>query len=998
MFQFSRRTFLLIIILVFCFTFLPLFRSSIQAQEIEVTPVYGRVVDSVTNHSISDAAIIFWDLDAGLITKTKTNESGSYNAEVIGFSSFKVYAYYDDESTLGFDYVPACQVRYLGGFPENLSFALMPGASIVAEGDLKLLRFFEFPIAPVTVSFTVFDQFRLLSGTGAVTEYGEDLPINQLLNLSARTILVPSNTPVKVAVSMDYSPGKGYLTIDSEGDYLNLAQGSQLTVNLRFFLLKVELDPVYTRLQTVQTMMSEVGKAGFYASYESIKISRAENLIEKTLSALNQGDYDVAYADLHEAYLIIEDLETTLPEMYTSVSHSVLFITPFLGFTAVAVASVLFDERSRRFIVSLCLYGSLLGLLYFLYPGFSILQKPAYNPLAGTAFENLLIPILVGTSFLAAFFVILILPYIFREKTVRERLRLMSALSAAFSVAARNLRRRKLRTSLTSAFLLTSVFAFIVLTSFSSEHGFFIEKYRGKALSEGFLIRQGPIDRLTPFERMEPAVIQWLKEHSESSLVVPKIEKKPILGYRPVLSEPRSRSSLHVWELGVFPSLEVKVTKMDSIITRGRFLSDRDLNGILISEDVAETLQVEVNETVQLQALQEVEVGEVAQIYDRNFTVTGIFSSEKLGALRDLDGAPLNPQRIIRERAPPPYMWADFLEYVRNERVVIMHGETAQKLAMGISRVDIQTWNPEDIVDLARLSVLVWPNVQAFASVSGGIRHLFIGSSHITKGFAEVMVPLALMTLNVGIMMLTTVYERKREVTIMSTVGLNPFHISAMFVAEAIVIGVVAGSLGYLLGLFGYRFLALFSISLAVKQKIEAFWAVFALGFSIAATVLGSMIPDIKASVVATPSLLRKWKITVEERPRTAREPWVLKIPLGLRREELKNFFNFMEKRLEKYASGLVEEVADLTVSEKEAEPRLSFTYVFREERIVTDNELIPVKIPNSDHYTIKLVSQPRMSKQGVYAGMLYDEAQIRRTASFIRRLILEYSYQQASH
>ncbi len=987
MFHFPRRTFLLIFLLAFCFTALPLFGSPVQAQETEVTPVYGRVINSVTNRSISNATIIFWNLDTGLITKTETNESGSYSAEVAGFGSSGAYAYYDNDSTPGFDYIPVYQVRYLSGFPENLSFALMPGASIDAEGNLKLLRFFEFPIAPVAVSFTVFDQFELLNGTGAVTEYGEGFPVNRLLNLSARTILVPSNTPVKVVVSMDYSPGKGYLTIDNEGNYLNLTQGSRLTVNLRFFLLKVELGRVYSRLQPVQTMMNDVEKAGFYASYESIKLSKAENLIEDTVSALNQGNYDVAYADLHEAYLIIDDLETTLSGMYTSVSQSVLFITPFLAFTAVAVASVLFDERSRRFIVSLCLYGILLGLLYFLYPGFSVLQKPAYNPLADTAFENLLIPILVSTSFLAAFFVILILPYLFREKTARERLRLMSALSAAFSMAARNLRRRKLRTLLTSAFLLISVFAFIVLTSFSSEHGFFIEKQGGKAPSEGLLIRQGPITSTTPFERIEPAVLQWLNGTSESVLVVPKVEKKPVLGYYSSLSVPESRSTLQVRELGVFPSLEAKVTKIDSIVTQGRFLSDRDLNGILISEEAAKTLQVEVNETVQLKAFQE-----ETQIYDRNFTVTGIFNSEKLGALRDLDGAPLNPQRIIRERAPPPAGWVDFLEYVPNEMVVIMHGETAQKLAMGISRVDVQTKNPEDIVDLARLSVLVWPNVEAFASIPGGIQHLFIGSSHITEGFVEMMVPLALMTLNVGIMMLTTVYERKHEVTILSTVGLNPFHISAMFVAEAIVIGVVAGSLGYLLGLFGYRFLALFSISLAVKQKIEAFWAVLALGFSIAATVLGSIIPAIKASIIATPSLLRKWKITVEEKPRTAKEPWVLKIPLGLRKEELKNFFDFMEKRLEKYASGLVEEVVDLKISETEKEPRLSFTYVFTEKRTVTDNELIPVKIPRSDHYTIKLVSQPRMSKQGVYAEMLNDEAQIRQTASFIRRLTLEYS------
>jgi len=990
MLHISSRSSSFIILLALCFASFLLSTTSVQAEEATVTHVYVKVVDSTTHYPIPDAIIIFWNPKENLIIETKTNASGYCDIEVIGLDPVEVYAYYDNETTLGFDYVPSSQKIYPRGLLLNVSFTLLPGASINVQGDLQLLRSFEFSTSLTSVDFNVVDEFGLLSGTDAVTKYGENSPVNELLNINARTVVVPSNMPVKVEVGLNYSDGlRRYFTIDDEGSYLNLAQGSQLALNLRPFALRVEIDHTYARLQLVQAMVNKAGGAGFYASYEGIKLSRAENLVKDALSALNEGDYDVTYADLHEAYLIIDDLEITLPDMYRSVSQSVFFIIPFLGFTAVVVASFLFDEHLRRLIVSLGLYGIFLGLLYFLYPGFTLLQKPAYSRLAGPTFGVFLIPMLVAVPFLAAFFMIQVLPYLFREKTSMEGLRVVSALAAAFSLAARNLRRRKLRTFLTSAFMLTSVFAFIVLTSFSFEHGFFMEKHRGKAPSEGLLIRQGPINRLTPFEPITQTVFQWVKERPESVLVVPKMEKTPNVGYDSLLYAPESHSSLYAWELGVFPSLEVKVTKMDGIITQGRFLSDRDLDGILISEEVAKTLQVEVNETIHLKAFQE-----VTQIYDRRFTVTGIFNSGKLGGLRDLDGAPLNPQRITIERAPPPMMEARFLEYVPNDRVVIMHAETAQSLGMVVSRIDVQTQSPEDTETLARLAVLVWPNVQAFASVQGGISHLFIGSSYVMKGFAEGLVPLVLVALNVGIMMLTVVYERKREMTIMSTVGLNPFHISAMFVAEALVIGVVAGSLGYLLGLIGYRFLALFSVSLAVKQKVEPFWCILALGFSITAAVLGSALPAIKASIIATPSLVRKWKIGIEEKPKTAEEPWILKIPIQIRREDLGKFFSFMEKHLEKYSSGIIERVDDLKISREEtADPtgiRLSFTYVFSEKGVVVDNELIPVKISGSDQYAVKLKLHSWM---GSYSGGTFGEAYIRRAATFIRRLILEYSY-----
>ena len=720
------------------------------------------------------------------------------------------------------------------------------------------------------------------------------------------------------------------------------------------------LNQTIASLRSVRALVDEAEEAGYYVAYERMRLATAENLVESSQSWLME-DYDKAYADLHEAHLIIVNVEECVLGMFESASWSVFFISPLLGFTSVAVTFILVDDQRWRLTFTLTLYGALFGLLHLLYPGYTTLQKTAYNPWANTPFEPLVTPLLMATSILIPLLLVYGLPRALKEKTFTGGLRPMSAVATAFSVAGRNLRRRRLRTLLTSIFTLTSMFAFIALTSLSFEYGFFILSRPGQATSEGFLLRNpGPIET-TPFISIAPEILRWLRARPEASLVIPKIENIPQAQPVGVLIA-ASRSGFDVYGvLGVYPSLEARVTKMNGVVESGRFLGDDDLNGILISEEAANSLQVEVNDTIMFR--------------ERNFTVSGIFDSRKLEDTRDLDRYPIVPQLLIVEGLVT-------VDYCGGRDVVIMHAETAKRLPrMVVSRVDVKTRNPEEIVDLARLTVLRWTGFEAFAFAAGEIYYVFVGPYHMASGFASFVVPLALVVVNVGVMMLSAVHERKREVAIMSTVGLNPFHISAIFVAEALVVSIVAGSLGYFLGLASYRFLIV-STPFGVRQKVEVFWGILVLCLSMAAAVLGSALPAVKASAITTPSLVRKFVIRWEEKPRTSREPWLLKIPILVREEELTEFFSFMKKRLQR-ASYPHRKIEDL----KGEATRLSFTYVNSEEGFVTENELFPVETRLPTRYTFKLASKTR---RGSISAQ--DEIDVRRTASLVRHFILLYT------
>jgi hypothetical protein len=954
----------------------------VLAEATALTRVYGRVVDKTTGQPIHNAYVVYYNILKGSFTAT-TNTSGAYEMEIDpGF--YRVYAFCDLPATSGFDYVPASQFISLEDTSCNVSFALLPGASIHADGELN---FFDLPPSPA-VFFTVVEPSKVLNETNSVTRYGENVfpyPLRNLIGLTGRTVVVPSDTSVDLEVNVYYRDGSGWhFKICNK----SLEQGGQLSFNIRNFALWNVADYVSGRLQFVQLMVDDLEKAGFYLYYENNRLDRAENLVESARSVLAEGDYDYAYADLHEAYIIIDNSEQILSTLPVSASQSVFLITPFMAFTAVALACTLFDGHRKRLSVGFSLYVALFGILLLFYPGYNTLQKSAYNPWAYSRFEGLLTPLLTTVSFLIALFVIQGLPIFFKEKTSLERLHPMSAIAAAFSIAARNLRRRKLRTLLASVLMLTSVFAFIILTSFSFEYGFSIQPQPGQAPSEGVLIRKpleaGTItgeDELIVGSSFEPiglSVLRWIEGRPEAALTVPMIENEPKIAPDTQSKPPlttiyahKSGSSFIIsGALGVYPSLETQVTEIDSIISQGRFLEDRDLDGILISEEAAEELQVYVNDTIRL--------------YSRSFNVTGIFSNEKFDALKDLDGLPISPQYFTVEIGPPGTLIT--FRYVPGEMVVVIHGETAQELpGMVVSRIDVQTGSPGEIMEIARLSVLFWSDFEAFASMGEEIQHLFIGSYVVAGGFVESIIPLILVVLNVGVMMLSAVYERKREVATMSSLGLNPFHITAVFVAEALVIGVVAGSLGYFLGLTSYRLMALL-LPLGVKQKVEPVWGILVLSLSIAAAVLGSALPATKASIIVTPSLLKRWKIKLEEKPKTAGEPWLLKLPIQILEEDLGGFFEFVEKKLRQRLSPSIVYVDNLKVSEKEL--RLSFSYIDNEKRnIATENELFPVKTLLPNRYSVMLMSKTR---RGTTTPI--DDADVWQTANFIRNLILQYS------
>jgi hypothetical protein len=244
------------------------------------------------------------------------------------------------------------------------------------------------------------------------------------------------------------------------------------------------------------------------------------------------------------------------------------------------------------------------------------------------------------------------------------------------------------------------------------------------------------------------------------------------------------------------------------------------------------------------------------------------------------------------------------------------------------------------------------------------------------------MVPLlmSLVMVNIAISMIGSVRERKDEIASLSAIGLNPSHIAALFVAEATIIGIIGGGLGYLLGISGYRLASSSMLgALEVREKVSAEWGLTAIFLSVATAILASLFPSLKASTMVTPSLLRKWQIEEGEKPRKIGQPYVVDLPLKLMPREVDSFTGFMFNRMQGYS---VTNIRKLTLVEKGSLKKIGFEYdVMNSGR--TDNELV-IQPKDGTQFSLVLYCTPALPTQ-------MDEA-VHETASLVRKFLFEWN------
>ena len=942
--------------------------------------IYGRVLDASTGLPIPNATIVIWDLNtlqkpklgAGIY---RTNDKGEYNASGSYLKpdhSYRVYAYRGNFTKRMLDYVPALQKLRLGltTSEANASFYLVPGGLVTLEGSVYLVQSSSPGGGRLFINVANKGDLNLIFNASYISDYG-DYADSWFLGLGREVVPVPADVPVILEARIWFfsreqsSVMKEMFQIRDGQLPFQIAQGGLKSSGLSEYSLRGGIDAVDTKLLDVSSEIDQAQGIGFLVFEErrSLAQGRQEVVSAQTMliTAQNDEDYLEVWSILRNTWIALDFISLGLVNMRLVSMANSLYLPAIMAVFSAVLAFFFFENERKKIVSSVAIYVVFLILLYFLYPGAHIVIDENFPIFLGTA----------TVSFLGVSVLVFAVPRVWKELDVEGEVPTRSAISIVFSMAKRQIRRRKIRGFFTILSIIILVLAFTSLTSFGTVFGIVSERLEVTAPSDGILVKR-VINQtsllFSPLGSDDPSVLKKVMNIGTLALRLQNMPSSNPIGQ---LMNPIDEDKVFLFGmLGIVPANESSYTHLEEIIEEGSYLSEASPSGILIGANLARKVGLEANDNVTLEILG------VSGI-PSDFVVTGVFNDDGYDSLTDLDGELFGPPRLLSDGT---------VRACNSTEVVIMNWRTLKNLQEMANALQPEgapqfavlseiVFKPDENVDVDSItrSLIFVFDYTVFLSSNEAITHYYIGSYIEFKGAAELLIPLVMVTLNVGTVMLNSVYERRKEIRTLSMLGLNPTFIGLIFLAEAIITGMVGGSLGYLFGLGFYRITVLFGQELMVREKLEWWWS--AIGFAIAllASVLSAIRPAALAVSTYTPSKIKKLKLSEEEakvrregifRVYQARE---LSMPIKVNIYEKDFFILFFLDSLDELRTGYierienVEEMPDLENVKGELVKEVKFEYCLGTglEKKTLRNRLTLVKSPYEDYYRVRLSSEP---------------------------------------
>ena len=230
--------------------------------------IKGRVEDDEGN-PIAGVEVSIW-FKNNLETTNVTRPEGLFEVMIGDEIEYDVIFFADDPSTSGVDYLPV-RAKVRPSDLEWLDITLLPAASLILEGDIQYIESEELPIS---IFFSVIDPDtdKVMEQGGFPLIYGVvEESWSLFLDLEHNHVVAPADGKfgVKANVSILIGTGVEVKSFDiEEPRHLSLAAGSKLTLDVRQYSVRHNLDISESYLDTVKTKLDEVEAFGFYVAVE----------------------------------------------------------------------------------------------------------------------------------------------------------------------------------------------------------------------------------------------------------------------------------------------------------------------------------------------------------------------------------------------------------------------------------------------------------------------------------------------------------------------------------------------------------------------------------------------------------------------------------------------------------------------------------------------------------------------------------------------------------
>ena len=572
------------------------------------------------------------------------------------------------------------------------------------------------------------------------------------------------------------------------------------------------------------------------------------------LETLNYTEFrEAANESLALAARVYDQIEKTQKDVLFGVLFYIALFVPF----AFCMERFLFGYANiyKRIVAFILILAGLILIIYNVHPAFDL----AYSPMV-----VILAFFIIGLSLM----VTLIIFFRFEEEMIllqrhashmsASEISRWKAFVAAFFLGVSNLRRRRIRTILTCSTLIILTFTIMSFTTVKSNQqenrlffqpdspyqGILLKKLNWRSMpSQATGILEGSMGAIS-----NPAPRVWLESNDLTrSVQVP-------------LRNGSSKTMLQ--GLIGLSHYEAEVTGLDRLLSSGRWFTDNDYNSIILSDSSAAELGVKPGSSPTI------------LLWGMPFTVIGTFPGETLDRTYDLDGEPLTPvtfpDEASQDMSDVEYEALESGDDIRSFQSRYVHIPASATaiipsttlLSMGgkLKNVAIRPSPGTDISEIASHLVDRF-KLAIFSGTEDGVWLYNISDTMAYSGVPNIIIPLLISILIVLNTMISSVYERKNEIAIYTSVGLAPSHVGFLFVAEAMALAVISVVLGYLVAQVSAALLAGTSFWEGITVNYSSMAGVAAMILVICVVLISVIYPSRVAARIAIPDVNRSFTL-----------------------------------------------------------------------------------------------------------------------------------------
>lgn len=600
-------------------------------------------------------------------------------------------------------------------------------------------------------------------------------------------------------------------------------------------------------------------------------------------AAFEKKEYDMMLTSAREALAVETRAYARALSLYNeTVSSTMFFFALLVPFAFLAERLFVSSNGMRRLAGTIIIFTMALAVFALIHAGFYLGQ-------------NMLV-VLIG--FVAMALTLPLVPILggYAQSKVTEWRRKVAGLHfaeisrtgasmLALSYGVQQMRKRKLRTTLTFMSILLITSSLVSMTSISATSVTLHVPSGGEPTRTGILVaawidpfrgpRTIPEDVLNGIELAyggEAAIAPrlWLYNIHAGSL--PGDFRDPhARGLLNVTSKDKWRTAGAI--LGI-SAQELNIWPIDmAVLKEGIWFPSEEGLFVIISETYARDLNINVSDPSSTQI----------KINGIEMKVCGIYDPSTLELVKDLDGRSLVPLDPSDWRARRP-LYSFEIVLMPFEAVMghlFDYGPAIFQIAMGLD----DSGKVEEVAE----SMSTYYGFDVYASTGEQTLLYAHGVSREVSGFQFIILPAVVGVLNLLNIMLGSVFERKKEISIFGSVGLSPLHVGSMFLAEAGIYAVLGGSLGYLFGIvfasIAYR---LYGVAVNYSSLMVVAVVLLSMGLTTAAVIY----PIYKCARLVTPSLERRWKIPTKPRG----DVWEIPLPFISTETETHGIFCFIKE------------------------------------------------------------------------------------------------------